>query len=284
MKSSHLSGKAAGALLNAIAKAASMKITLTNAGKRFNRDWIFRNINYEFQSPLAYAIIGPNGSGKSTLLQIIGGAVGLSEGNIDYSMTDGRWSMVGEKGASNEKIYEYSTRDNSRASAQPPSVISHRPSASAYEPSSGHRASTIDHRVPAENIFQSLSLAAPYLELIEEMTLKEFLEFHNRFKPLLEEISIQKIIDSVQLGPAANKQIRYFSSGMKQRIKLAQAIFSRTPLLLLDEPCTNLDEDGISIYLKLIERYGEDRLIIVSSNDRQEYSFCKQTLDLRNYK
>ena len=71
---------------------------------------------------------------------------------------------------------------------------------------------------------------------------------------------------------------------MKQRIKLAQAIFSNTPLLLLDEPCTNLDEDGVSIYLKLIERYGQGKLIIVSSNESQEYSFCKESIDLRNYK
>jgi ABC-type multidrug transport system ATPase subunit len=255
-----------------------MKITLTNAGKRFNRDWIFRNINYEFQSAHAYAIIGPNGSGKSTLLQVIGGAVGLSEGTIDYSMTDGRWSIVEEQTTSTEKISEISIPQSSASATS--SYAKDSADLSTFD----NRPSTIDHRISSENIFQSLSLAAPYLELIEEMTLKEFLEFHNRFKPLLGEISIPQIIESVQLSPAANKQIRYFSSGMKQRIKLAQAIFSRTPLLLLDEPCTNLDEEGISIYLDLIERYGEGRLILVSSNDRQEYSFCKQSLDLRNYK
>ena len=236
-----------------------MKITLTNAGKRFNRDWIFRNINYEFLPDQAYAIIGPNGSGKSTLLQVIAGAVGLSEGAIDYSMTDVRWSMVEEQ-VGNEKI-ELSS-----------------------EIAPSNRLSLADHQPSPETIYQFLSLAAPYLELIEEMTLMEFLEFHNRFKPFLEEISISQIIHAVQLEQATHKQIRYFSSGMKQRIKLAQAIFSKTPLLLLDEPCTNLDEDGISIYLKLIERYSEGRLIIVSSNDKQEYSFCQQSIDLRNYK
>jgi ABC-type multidrug transport system ATPase subunit len=243
-----------------------MKITLTNAGKRFNRDWIFRNINYEFLPDQAYAIVGPNGSGKSTLLQIIGGAVGLSEGAIDYSIVDDRWLMVEEQ-QGKEKIELSSEIAPSNRS----SLTTSRPS-------------TIDHRPSPETIYQFLSLAAPYLELIEEMTLKEFLEFHNHFKPFLQEITIPQIIHSVQLSQAADKQIRYFSSGMKQRIKLAQAIFSKTPLLLLDEPCTNLDEDGISIYLKLIERYSEGRLIIVSSNDRQEYSFCKEFIDLRNYK
>ncbi len=56
-----------------------MKISLTNAGKRFNRDWIFRKVNYEFISGKSYAITGPNGSGKSTLLQMIGGAISQSK-------------------------------------------------------------------------------------------------------------------------------------------------------------------------------------------------------------
>ena len=265
-----------------------MKITLTNAGKRFNRDWIFRNINYEFLSNQAYAIIGPNGSGKSTLLQIIGGAVGLSEGEIEYSMVDDRWSMVDFSAEAhrnadlplipNEDIPGISDSSYSSGGIQPSSVMPHRSSANP-----AHRPSIIDHRIASENIFQYLSLSGPYLELIEEMTLMEFLQFHHRFKPFLDEVSLEQIIQSVQLIPAAHKQIRYFSSGMKQRTKLAQAIFSKTPILLLDEPCTNLDEDGIAVYIKLIERYSPGRIIIVSSNDRQEYSFCKQIIDIKKY-
>ena len=63
-----------------------MKISLTKAGKRYNRDWIFRNLSYEFVSGTSYAITGPNGSGKSTLLQAIGGALVLSEGHTSYEL------------------------------------------------------------------------------------------------------------------------------------------------------------------------------------------------------
>src|ERR1700749_2463243 len=84
MRSSALSGIAAAASLNATAKAALMKITLIDAGKRFNRDWIFRHLHYEFSPAHSYAIIGSNGSGKSTLLQTIAGAIGISEGSIRY--------------------------------------------------------------------------------------------------------------------------------------------------------------------------------------------------------
>ena len=60
---------------------AWMKIKLSNAGKRFNREWIFRHSDLEFSNGQAYAITGPNGSGKSTLLQAIAGMLQLSEGS-----------------------------------------------------------------------------------------------------------------------------------------------------------------------------------------------------------
>lgn len=205
-----------------------MKISLTDAGKRFNRDWIFRHLHYEFESGQSYAIIGPNGSGKSTLLQALGGSMDVSEGSI-------KWSIV-------------------------------------------HSPRSID------KIYEHVSICAPYLEVIEEMTLIEFLTFHNGFKSFLPDITIEKIISITGLKNAADKQIRYYSSGMKQRVKLAQAVFSDTILILLDEPCTNLDITGIELYHELVQTYCKNRLLIVSSNDEVEYDFCDQKININNYK
>lgn len=205
-----------------------MRITLSDTGKRFNRDWIFRHLTYEFLPGHSYAITGPNGSGKSTLLQMLSGSMAPSEGTIAWQ----------------------------------------------------NNATVID----ADDIFKNLSIAAPYLEVIEEFTAVEFLQFHHQFKILLPDISIQKIIKLIGLEKAANKQIRYYSSGMKQRIKLAQAIFSDVPLLLLDEPCTNLDASGYELYNSLINDYAKGKTIIVSSNDVNEYSFCKEVIGIGEYK
>ena len=71
---------------------------------------------------------------------------------------------------------------------------------------------------------------------------------------------------------------------MKQRLKLAQAFFSNTPILLLDEPTTNLDADGIALYHTLISNYTKDKLVIVSSNVKQEYDFCEEVIEIGNYK
>lgn len=138
--------------------------------------------------------------------------------------------------------------------------------------------------VEADDIFKYVSFVTPYLEVVEEMTANEFLHFHQKFKPFLPDISISEMLSIIGLEKAANKQIRYYSSGMKQRIKLAQGIFSDTPIVLLDEPCTNLDEEGIQLYHRLIESYCKNRLLIVSSNDIQEYGFCDETLCIMNYK
>ena len=204
-----------------------MTIKLSGAGKRFNREWIFRTANLEFSSGNAYAITGPNGSGKSTLLQAIGGMLQLSEGNLVFQDSNNNF---------------------------------------------------------LESPYQVLSFCAPYLDVIEEMTLPEFLQFHQHFKNLISNLSIADVIRVIGLEAAAQKQIRYYSSGMKQRVKLAQAIFSDTPVLLLDEPCTNLDVAGIQLYHSLIETYCKDRLVIVCSNDEVEYRFCNQHISILAFK
>jgi ABC-2 type transport system ATP-binding protein len=205
-----------------------MKISLTDAGKRFNRDWIFRHLTYEFSAGQSYAIIGPNGSGKSTLLQALSGGMQLNEGK-------GQWS-IDNKQVSDENIYTY------------------------------------------------ISICAPYLEVVEEMTLIEFLEFHSGFKPFLSSITSEKIISILGLENAVNKQIRNYSSGMRQRVKLAQAILSDVPVVLLDEPCTNLDETGVNLYKQLIEEYCKKRMVVVSSNDHHEYDFCSNRINITDWK
>ena len=149
----------------------------------------------------------------------------------------------------------------------------------------GSGAWTVDNKqVANENIYNYISICAPYLEVVEEMTLIEFLNFHTGFKPFLSPITSEKIISILGLENAVNKQIRNYSSGMRQRVKLAQSIFSDVPVVLLDEPCTNFDAAGIQLYHDLINEYCRNRMVIVSSNDEVEYGFCKQRLNINDYK
>jgi ABC-type multidrug transport system ATPase subunit len=67
-------------------------------------------------------------------------------------------------------------------------------------------------------------------------------------------------------------------------VKLAQAILSDTPVLLLDEPCTNLDATGIHLYHSLMDTYAKERLVIVCSNDEVEYRFCNERISILDFK
>lgn len=215
-----------------------MNIQLNNIGKRYNYEWIFRNVNYEFTSDNNYVILGANGSGKSTLLQVIAGNLITSEGTIEYK--DSRQETVDNK---KERI------------------------------------------IPEEEIFKHLSFASPYLELFDEFTLTESIEFQGQFKPFLKGLTTQQIIELTQLEKSQDKQLKYYSSGMKQRVRLALAILCDTPFLLLDEPSSNLDKKSIEWYQNLVAQYSNNRLIIVCSNEQEyEYPFCNKEIFIEDYK
>lgn len=205
-----------------------MEIRLDNAGKRFNYEWIFRNLTQRFVAGESYALLGPNGSGKSTLLQCLAGARLLNEGTTELRLQNGL--------------------------------------------------------VEPEFHFRYVSLAAPYLELIEEFTLKEIMQFHATVKPFAPDVTFDYAVDYAKLTNATHKPIKLYSSGMKQRVKLLLAVLSDTPILLLDEPATNLDAQGLKWYNDLVEARSANRLVIVASNDQQEYAFCKNTIDVMSFK
>lgn len=135
--------------------------------------------------------------------------------------------------------------------------------------------------IDPDNLYKYISIATPYMDLVEELTFEEHITFHASFKPFIKGISKEQIIDLSGLKKHKNKTIKVYSSGMKQRARLVLAILSDTPLLLLDEPSSNLDKEGVAWYNSLAEDYIKDRTVLVFSNYREdEYSFCKNTLDI----
>lgn len=203
-----------------------MQINLSNFGKRYNYEWIFRHLDYTFLPQKAYAILGHNGSGKSTLLNMISGYLSSSEGTITHSLAG--------------------------------------------------------KTISPEDLYKHLSFTAPYLELIEEFTLSELVQFHTRFR-VMRISSAADLIDRLYLTKAKDKFIKDFSSGMKQRLKLGLSIYTAAPLLLLDEPTTNLDQEGINWYQEHVNQNRKGRLVIVSSNIAHEYSFCDEKINISDF-
>ncbi len=201
-----------------------MKICLNNISKRYQQNWIIKDLSLEIQDGSSLAILGNNGSGKSSLLRIIASMQSATKGAITYT----------------------------------------------------HQQEQIEPNA----IYNMLSYAAVGMQLIEEFTLSELLSFHFSFKKSINQLRVEEIITILDMKNVQSKLVGDFSSGMKQRVKLAQAIFTDAPLLLLDEPCSNLDKHGIAQYQEWIATYQNNRTIIIASNDVNEYSFCKQQIVL----
>lgn len=205
-----------------------MKISLNGVGKKFNGQWIFKNLSHEFLSGSQTAITGNNGSGKSTLLQIILGYQSHSKGTIQYSI------------------------DN---------IL--------LEP---------------EQLTARMAYAAPYLDLPEDFTLTEMLHFHFDLMPLMPGTDLNTVLEDTGLKGHENKAVKYFSSGMKQRLKLILALYADTPVLFLDEPCSNLDDQGIAWYRSRVQQLAKGRTLCIASNQTFEYDFCANLLRVTDFR
>ncbi len=205
------------------------EIHLKDAGKRYNRDWIFRKLSLEIPSGRGCAILGGNGSGKSTLLRSILGYAPLSEGEILYF-------------------------EAGRAK-------------------------------PRHQVYRDMSFSGPYLELYEELTLAEMIRFHFSLKSPLPGLRPEELARRMQLEPALHRPVKFFSSGMKQRLRLALAIFSQSRVLLLDEPASNLDRKAIDWYQSTLQEHLGERILLVASNHQEaEYALCTQKINVEEYK
>lgn len=149
---------------------------------------------------------------------------------------------------------------------------------------------TIDHQlngtiVPQEEVYRHVSIAAPYLGLYEDLSLRQAIAFHAHFKPFRPGIGPDEVARIAYLDHALEKPVSQFSSGMKQRLKLALAILSDTPLLLLDEPASNLDAHAIDWFRALLRQHVDGRTLLVASNRQAvEYELCMADLDLSGFK
>jgi ABC-type multidrug transport system ATPase subunit len=207
---------------------SQFSIQTEGLSKRFNREWIFKNLNYSFKSGNTYAITGPNGSGKSTLLQLLWGQLPQTSGSIRYTSED-----------------------------------------------------TI---IPIEEIYKHVSIATPYMDLIDEFTLIEQIEFHFKMRLIRSGLTQEEVVDKLYLSQARNKNISNFSSGMKQRLKLGLAFYTEAKALFLDEPGTNLDSNAFTWYKQNLEDLPKNQLVIIASNQSIEYPENALILNMSDFK
>jgi ABC-type multidrug transport system ATPase subunit len=141
-------------------------------------------------------------------------------------------------------------------------------------------------KISADTLYQYVSMATPYIELMEECTLTEIISFYSKFKKLTDSPqTITRILETSQLGFAFNKPVKFYSSGMKQRVKLILAMMSDVPFVFLDEPLSNLDKNGEEWFLNLLRQNKSNKIIFISSNRvKEETMLCNKLIDLEDFK
>lgn len=133
--------------------------------------------------------------------------------------------------------------------------------------------------------YKHISVCSPYMELIEDYTLSEMIDFHFKFKSPLPGTAIEKLPEVMMLDKAIHKPIGSFSSGMMQRLKLGLTLFSEADLVLLDEPAMNLDKQGVEWYKEILQNQSNDRMFLIFTNHPEiESTNSNVVLDLTAFK
>jgi len=135
-----------------------------------------------------------------------------------------------------------------------------------------------------EEIYPLLSYVGPYIDLLEELSLAEMLQFHFRCKPLRPGLSVAALTQVLGLEKAASRPISTFSSGMKQRVCLGLALWSDTPLLLLDEPTSTLDAEAAAWFQTQLAIHKTDRLVVIATNDPSDLQQCSERLSTPDFR
>ena len=134
--------------------------------------------------------------------------------------------------------------------------------------------------LPVAEVYRSVSWTGPYLEVVEELTVEELLHFHFGLKACIPELTVAKVLDRIELSPYRRRTLLDCSSGMRQRVLLATALYAATPLLLLDEPTVTLDRSAADWFAGELDRYATGRLVVIASNDDRDLALCDTVLSL----
>ena len=120
--------------------------------------------------------------------------------------------------------------------------------------------------IPSDQIWKQVSICSPAMGLYEDFTLLEHLQFTHGLKPFESTYSVNEIPEILQLEKHGDKALKYFSSGMKQRVKLGTALLSDVSCVFLDEPCAHLDKDAEKWFSEFVLSSKKNKTLIVASN------------------
>lgn len=149
-------------------------------------------------------------------------------------------------------------------------------------PSAGRTTLTLDGRAVASRERRRVAgFASPELHFYEEFSAAENLAFAAEAQGIGAARAVaHEALERVGLAERAGDRVAAFSSGMKQRLRLAFALLRRPPLLLLDEPGSHLDEEGRDLVAQVVAEQGRTGLMVIATNDEREKELAGERIEL----
>lgn len=141
--------------------------------------------------------------------------------------------------------------------------------------------------IPRDKWFLKTGLLSPYLNLYDELTGYENLDFFYKLKSSDKnniKDRIDHILQRVNLYEKRNELLKNYSSGMKQKLKLAFAVLHEPEILLLDEPRSNLDKAGVDMIYEISIEQKKKGILIIATNDEDDKELCDRILSIEDYK
>ena len=139
--------------------------------------------------------------------------------------------------------------------------------------------------IKMEKLHNHIGLVSPYLVLYEEFTAYENLSYFSEIRGVsFDNEKVDNLLSKFLLYNRRDDLVKTYSSGMKQRLKFIFALMHSPQLIILDEPTSNLDDEGKEVVYELVKKEAEKNIVIIASNEKTDLSLCSEKIDLNNHK
>lgn len=136
-----------------------------------------------------------------------------------------------------------------------------------------------------ENLHNYIGFVSPYLVLYEEFSTLENLKIFADVRGTeFNKDRVDYLLNKFLLFKRKDDLLKTYSSGMKQRVKFIFALMHFPQLLVLDEPTSNLDEEGKSSVYEIVKEEAKTNIVIIASNERNDLELCNEIVLLEKYK
>ncbi|RPI65253.1 MAG: ABC transporter ATP-binding protein [Ignavibacteriales bacterium] len=142
-----------------------------------------------------------------------------------------------------------------------------------------------DQEIAEERLHDHIGFVSPYLVLYEEFSTYENLKLFAEIRGVkFNKERVDYLLNKFLLYKRKDDLLKTYSSGMKQRVKFIFALMHSPQLIILDEPTSNLDDEGKNSVYELVREEGQKNIVLIASNEKNDLELCSEIVYLEKFK